>query len=66
MVWTTADTLRLLLFICLIGMLVLAVLYLRRRKLSGLAYVMWGLLALFLPVLGPYLVIALRPGEQRK
>lgn len=40
-----------------------AVLYLRQRKLSTLAYFMWGLLALMLPVLGPYLVIIARPGE---
>ena len=66
MTWTAADTLRVLLFVCLIGMLIMAVLYLRQRKLSTLDYVLWGLLALFLPVLGPYLVIAMRPGKSRK
>jgi hypothetical protein len=61
--WTPGDTLRILLFACLFGMVMVAVLYLRQRKLSTLAYFMWGLLALMLPVLGPYLVIIARPGE---
>lgn len=65
MTWTAADILRILLFICIIGMLVISVFYLRRRKMSRLAYLLWGLLALFLPVLGPYIVIAARPGEAR-
>lgn len=63
--WNTGDTLRLLLFVCLIGMLLLAVLYLRRRKLPRFSYLLWGLLAIMLPILGPYLVIAMRPGEPR-
>ena len=61
--WETTDTLRVLLYVVLFGMLLIAVLYLRQRKLSTLAYVLWGLLALILPVVGPYLVIASRPGE---
>ena len=48
--WTPGDTLRILLFACLFGMVMVAVLYLRQRKLSTLAYFMWGLLALMLPV----------------
>lgn len=44
----------------------LAVLFLRQRKLSTLGYLMWGLLALFIPILGPYLVIAARPGEANR
>jgi len=63
MIWTPADTLRILLFACLFGMVMVAVLYLRRRKLTTLAYFLWGLLALLLPVVGPYLVIAARPGQ---
>ncbi|NPV78234.1 MAG: hypothetical protein HPY59_17900 [Anaerolineae bacterium] len=46
-------------------MFLLAVLYLRRRKLSRLEYCAFGLLAFFLPILGPFLVIALRPGQPR-
>jgi len=48
---------------CLFGMVMVAVLYLRQRKLSTMAYLLWGLLALMLPVIGPYLVITARPGE---
>ena len=51
------------LFSCLFGMVVIAVGYLRQRKLSTTAFLLWGLLALLLPVLGPYLVIASRPGD---
>lgn len=50
-------------FACLFGMVMMAVLYLRQRKLSTTAFVLWGLLALVLPVLGPFLVIVARPGE---
>ena len=63
MIWTPADTMRLLIFACLFGMVMVAVLYLRQRKLSTLAYFLWGLLALTVPFLGPYLVITSRPGE---
>jgi hypothetical protein len=66
MIWTTADTLLTLLLASICGMLVLAVLYLNQRKLSTLSFVLWGLLALSIPLLGPYLVIALRPGEPRQ
>lgn len=44
----------------------LAVLYLRQRKLSTLAFVLWGVLALVVPVIGPFLVIASRPGENHR
>lgn len=61
--WETTDILRVLLYVVLFGMLMIAVLYLRQRKLSKAAYVLWGILALILPVIGPYIVIASRPGE---
>ena len=61
--WETADTLRVSLLAVLFGMLLIAVLYLRQRKLSTLAYVLWGIFALLLPVIGPYLAIASQPGE---
>ncbi len=53
-------------FACLFGMVMVAVLYLRQRKLSTLSFVLWGALALILPVIGPFLVIASRPGKPRK
>jgi len=58
----TGEVLRLILFADLFGMLMLAVLFLRGRRLSTLGYVCWGILALMLPVVGPYIVIATRPG----
>ena len=61
--WTPDDILRVMLFACLFGMVMVAILYLRQRKLSTMAYVLWGLLAVVVPVLGPYLVITSRPGE---
>jgi hypothetical protein len=38
---------------------------LRRRTMSTQEYLLWGLLAVLLPVLGPYLVISSRPGKPR-
>ena len=62
---TTAAIIRLLLFIDVLGMAFLAIFYLRRRRLSWLAYLCWSLLALFLPIAGPFLVISLRPGGKQ-
>lgn len=59
----TADTLRTLLFGCLVMMVILAGFYLRRRRLPTSHYLLWGLLALSVPVLGPYIVIATQPGK---
>ena len=61
--WETADSLRVILLVVLFGMLLIAILYLRQRKLSTLAYLLWGIFALLLPVVGPYLAIASQPGE---
>ncbi len=52
-----------MLFACLFGMVMVAIFYLRQRKLTTLAYLLWGLFAVVVPVLGPYLVIISRPGE---
>lgn len=57
-----AETLRILLAVFLVTMYVLAVLYLRQRRLSLGAYIFWGLFALVVPALGPFLVILLWPG----
>ncbi len=64
--WTAADILRVLLFACLFIQLILAALFLRGRKMSTFSYLLWGVLAIVLPLLGPYLVIASRPGKARK
>ncbi len=62
---SAADVLRLLLFLDVFGMALLAAFYLRRRELSWWAYLAWGLVALLIPILGPFLVIASRPGRPR-
>jgi len=60
--YETGEVLRLILFADLFGMLMLAILFLRGRQLSMQGYICWGILALMLPVIGPYFVIAYRPG----
>jgi hypothetical protein len=57
------TVMRVLLVLCLAGIALLAVLFLRSRRLSLAAYVGWGLLAVFLPLIGPFLVILLSPRE---
>jgi len=59
----SADTMRLLLVVCLLGMQVLAAFYLRRRRLSVWEYLGWGMLAALVPALGPFLAILLQPGR---
>ena len=63
-----AETLRLLLAGILVAMVVLARLTLRRQPLTFSQYTLWGLFALLVPALGPFLVILLQPGKsaQRK
>ena len=60
-----ADIMRALLIIDIVGSALLAIFYLRRRPISSLAFLGWGLLAVLLPVIGPFLVIAARPGSAR-
>jgi hypothetical protein len=62
------ETLRLLLAGNLVAMYVLAMLSLRRQLLTVSQYTLWGLFALLVPALGPFLVILLQPGKsaQRK
>lgn len=55
--------LRLLLAGFLVAMYILAMFYLRRRRLSLAAYAFWGLFALLIPALGPFLLILARPGK---
>lgn len=56
---------RALLVGCMAGMALLAALYMRRRELSSGAFILWGLLALLVPLLGPFLVILSHPGHLR-
>jgi hypothetical protein len=61
----TADVMRLLLLICLIGVGVIAALYLRRRRLSFAAYLGWGFVILLLPLIGPFVILLAGPGKPR-
>jgi len=62
----SADLMRIILVICLLGMSLLAVLYLHSRKMSYEAYLGWGIFAILLPILGPILVIIFAPGPAAK
>jgi hypothetical protein len=61
----SSELMRAWLYICLFTMALVAAFYLRRRSLSTLEYILWGLLVVMLPALGPYIVIAARPGQMR-
>lgn len=54
---------RALLVVFLLTMSLLGGFFLRRRDLTLTEYVSWGLLLIFLPLLGPFLVILSRPGR---
>jgi hypothetical protein len=62
----SAETMRYLLAAFLIGMAFLALLFLRRRELTTSQIVGWGLLIVLVPLLGPFLVIAIKPGAERR
>ena len=59
-------TLRTLLVVYMVGAFVLTISYLRYRHCSAIEYALWGTLALILPVLGPFFVIAARPGPKKR
>lgn len=61
----TSSILRGLLIADIILMALLAIVYLSQRRLEWQRYCGWGLLALLVPILGPFLVIHFRPGEWR-
>jgi len=59
------DIMRLFLLLCLLSLAILAVFYLRERSLSLPAYLSWALLIVMLPLLGPFIVILMKPGHRR-
>jgi len=61
----TPDLMHLSLLICMLSMVILTVFYLRQRRLMPLAYALWGLAAILIPVVGPFLVIWVKPGCQQ-
>ncbi len=58
------EILRTLLVVYVVVAFILAVFYLLRRNLTPLEFVLWGGLALLVPVFGPFFVIAARPGPR--
>ena len=62
----SADWMRLLLCLCLIGIAILAAFFLRGRRLSLFEYLGWGALIVLLPLIGPFLVVLIQPGTSRK
>ena len=60
---TSPQVMRLLLLLCALSMALMAAFFLRRRELPLMGYLFWGLLALLIPLIGPFLVIWLQPGK---
>jgi len=56
---------RSLLLLCMLVMVLLAAFDLRRQKLHPLVYVFWGLVAILIPIVGPFAVIWIKPGNRR-
>ena len=54
-----------LLAVYLLGSFALAISYLLYRHCSALEIALWGTLALCVPALGPFFVIAARPGPRK-
>jgi hypothetical protein len=60
-----ANVMRFLLFFTLIGMAAWGLAYLYRRQLTFWGYLFCAAVIIFLPLFGPFWVIALRPGKRR-
>jgi hypothetical protein len=59
----SAGVMRLLLGTSVMGMALLAIFYLRQRRMPFDEFLAWGLLAIFVPVFGPFWVIYKHPGR---
>jgi hypothetical protein len=59
-----ADVLRYGLFLGCSAMFLITFFYLRQRRLFWWEFLLWGMLALCLPILGPFMVIASQPGKR--
>ena len=58
----TSQFMLIIFILYLLLSLLLAAAYLLRRRLTPGEWFFWGLVAVFLPVFGPFVVIAARPG----
>ena len=61
----TVLVLRILLVTTLVIMAILALVFLHHRRLPLMEWLGWGLLALAVPAIGPFLVLVIRPGQSR-
>jgi len=61
----TSDILRAVLLSAMMGMAILSFIYLSQRRLNWGEYLLLGLFSALIPVFGPFLVIALKPGIKR-
>jgi hypothetical protein len=59
----SAGVIRVFLGVGVLGMALLAIFYLRQRRMPFHEYLGWGLLAVFVPVFGPFWVICMHPGQ---
>jgi hypothetical protein len=59
------DSIRLLILLCMVVMGMLAAFSLRRRELPIRVYAFWGLVAVLIPLIGPFIVIWIQPGNKR-
>jgi len=59
----TEGVIRTILLVDIVAMALLALVYLRQRRMEWFSYIGWGLLAVLVPVLGPFILIANRPGQ---
>lgn len=57
---------RFLLVFTAMAMMVLAMAYLRHKSMNWSTFLLWGLLAIGVPYIGPFLVIALRAGQNNR
>jgi uncharacterized membrane protein YjfL (UPF0719 family) len=60
-----ADLIRNLLVVCILATALVGVVFLMQRQLSLREYLLWGLLTIFLPLVGPFLTMLYRPGNKR-
>lgn len=58
--------LRFMLVFTALAMMVLALAYLQRKSMNWGVFLFWGLLAIGLPYIGPFMVIALRSGQYNR
>jgi len=58
-----ASMIKIFLVLFFILMVLVAFSYLSQRKMKRIAYALWGIFALLLPGIGPFFLIAYRPGD---